>query len=149
MVEMMVTVVIVAVCLVTVVRVFAICSKAISDVINRSFAIDTLQEEFEKVRESSLINGGIEKNSFRKTVSRGNRSIQVRCEITPWTILITPEIPDAEDPSAASEPIKKMSGLCEVMISAIWETRGSADKLSLRTFLPEKTMSRSPSELTE
>ncbi len=148
MVEMMVTVVIVAVCLIPIARVFSICSNAISGIVNRSFAIDILQDEFEKIRVESLSQGGVEKNSFHKRIARGNRDIALSCNITPWIIFIEPTGLDNVEIEGEVEPIKKTSGLCEVVMIASWDTRGKGDSLTLKTFLPEKKLGRSPSELT-
>jgi len=121
MVEMMATVVIVAVCLVLVFRVFSTCARALSETSYSMAALSVLEDKMAKLQLRVVEDGGLRPSSSSDNLTVDNRKIQFNENIVEW-------MSSAEE----AEEIQ----LCEVELKVSWRTRGRDRKRTLKTFMP-------------
>ncbi|MDP8258020.1 MAG: prepilin-type N-terminal cleavage/methylation domain-containing protein [Candidatus Aadella gelida] len=143
MVEMMVTVVIVAVCLVMALRVFSVCSMAVSRSYNTDYAIKALDSVMNDLREKAVLERGLEIGTGQEEFDYKGRIITVSKEIREWE---SPTVKSLIE-SGSVEIIGGIEGdlpdfaispLVEVELIAEWGQGIRRDSMTVKTLLPGK-----------
>jgi hypothetical protein len=133
MIEMMITVVIVAVCLIVALRVFSICSVLVSGAYNDAIAIDILQEKIDELQETAVTADGIGKSSApTEDIVEDGRKLRFSQKIIAWK----DPLDEVTEEGSEEEGVEKDTGLNEVQLSVNWSVQGRRKGLTLKTLLP-------------
>ena len=143
MVEMMITVVIVAVCLVMALRVFSVCAKAVGESYNSLYAVKALDCVMNELREKAITEEGVEIGSSREEFEYDGRVFTVAQEITEWVSPTVEKLLEQGDLEvyggmAGAVPDIAVSSMVEVELTAEWGHGSRTGKLSVKTLLPGK-----------
>lgn len=123
MVELMVTVIIVTVCLMSVFRVFSICVRALGEASYSIAALSVLDGKMSLLKEESVKNGGVLAASFSESIKVDNKRLVFTQDIVEWIV---------EEDEEEELEVK----LCSVKLDVKWQSRGRERRLTLNTFLP-------------
>jgi len=134
MIEMMITVVIIAVCLIVALRVFSICGIVVSGAYNNAIAIDILQKRIDELQETAITSDGIGKSSASaENIVEDGRRLRFSQKITAWKDPL-----DEVAEEGSEKGVEKDTGLNEVQLSVNWGVHGRRKGLTLKTLLPAK-----------
>ncbi|MFH1836542.1 MAG: prepilin-type N-terminal cleavage/methylation domain-containing protein [Candidatus Omnitrophota bacterium] len=143
MVEMMVTVVITAVCLVVALRVFSVCALAISNSYNTSYAVKALDSMMAELREKAISEDGLETGEYEKTFKYGGRSFTVTQTISEWTSSVISDLVEEGTVEIyggleGALPDLTVLPMTEVELRAEWGEGSRKGHMTLKTILPGK-----------
>lgn len=136
MIEMMITVVIVAVCLVIVLRVFSVCAIAVSDAYNSSYAVNILREKMDELQVEAVMEDGIGASGLEEDIVAGGREFTFIQEITDWE-KEAEAVPASEEIEEETDE-EEGTGLREVSLKVSWGTSVRQKSLAMKTILPAR-----------
>lgn len=134
MIEMMVTTVIIGICLVIALRTFTVCASIISYASNSMVAVDILEKKLAKLKESAIINNGVEASSVTENIVKGNREFEYAQTISRWKRATSSKGAEAQE----RESDQAHTALCEVGIGVRWKSARKEDTVSLKMYMPAK-----------
>ena len=129
MVELLITVVIVGVCLISILRVFSFCARTVSEAYYNTLALGILQDKMKALRLQAMLDDGVEISTTRENIALNDRDLSFRQDITAWR----PKA-KSEDDGSEIKPVR----LCEIKLQVSWKAAGRPKSLVLKTFLPIK-----------
>ena len=132
MIEIMVTVVIIATCLVIALRGFSICAVVVSGTYNRMLAVEIMQEKIDELREKAILEDGVWVSSDSDSLTIDGRSLQYNSNILEWEDI------DEEETEFEGLEIPDPLKLCEVELNVTWRAHGKSKGLKLKTIIPAK-----------
>ncbi|MFH1846348.1 MAG: type II secretion system protein [Candidatus Omnitrophota bacterium] len=136
MVEMMIAVIIVGVCMVASLRVFFVCTLAVSGAKNSISALEAIRDKMDALKINVVENGGVDLASQIEEdilLADGNK-LAMHSEILEW------KAPVAEEDAAesVSEQEEQFSGLCEVFWQFVWGDARGDTTVKMKNILPFK-----------
>jgi len=131
MVELLITVVIIAVCQTIALRVFSICAATTSEAYNNTIATNVLRDKINMLKEKSILENGVEVSSTSEEIAVGDRKIIFTQNITEKDA----PAEEAAEEAEGEEAIETAPGteLCEAELAAEW---GRAKAIRLKAILP-------------
>ncbi|MCK5450759.1 MAG: prepilin-type N-terminal cleavage/methylation domain-containing protein [Candidatus Omnitrophica bacterium] len=134
MVEMMITVVIVAVCLIVALRGFSVCATSVSRAYDTTYAADILENKMDLLREKAIVENGLFPGSSREDLTFRGKKFTVSCDITEVEVL--------EESFVEEEMLLEQGApevvLVNVVVKAVWGRSPGEKKMTVETFLPGK-----------
>jgi len=135
MIEMMVTVVVVAVCLILVFRVFSICAAAVSEARTSIAALNILENQMNLLQEKAIMEDGLDPSSYTENVTVKHKIYELVGEVSEWSD--PQETTDTEEDEESVTTDEEID-LRQARISVIWSAAGKARSISVETLIPAK-----------
>lgn len=134
MIEMMVTVIVVAVCLILVFRVFSQCAKAVSESNANVAALNILKSKMHELQEKAIFENGLDPSSYKEDITINNKKYEFVEEIVEWNE--SQEISEQEEDG--EETAEEAINLREVDLKVSWRMARQTRTLSIGTLIPAK-----------
>lgn len=132
MIELMITVVVIAICLILALRAFSVSAAAVSKAYNSMLALNILESKLDKLQEKAILEDGLEPSSSVEDIVVNNRKLTFTEEIIEWERPQEPSEPEEEKE-------KKLDlNLCQIELEVNWKSVGKARGLTVKTLIPLK-----------